>query len=142
MSTLGTTGRDQFRVPQHAFRGPPRDGLIEGGRGDLDPVLGEHATDRLDPDLLPVIIDEVDQNLVGRSSSAAKEAEAAFTISLARRSSGTSFFSALIAAISSLVLPGRTPPSTSACRIHLRNDSVEVMPNFAATDPIAAASCG
>jgi hypothetical protein len=98
-------------------------------------VLGEHATDRLDPELLAV-------NLLGRSSSAAKKAEAAFKISLARRSSATSFFNALISAISSLVLPGRMPPSTSACRTHLRTDSVEVMPNFAAIDRIAAASCG
>ena len=78
--------------------------------------------------------------VLGRSSSAAKKAEAAFRISLARRSSVTSLRRALISAISSLVLPGLTSPSISACRNHFRNDSVDVMPSFAGTEPIAAAS--
>ena len=43
----------------------------------------------------------------GRSSSAAKKADAAFRISLARRSSAFSRLSRLTSADSSLVVPGR-----------------------------------
>ncbi|MDX6301223.1 MAG: transposase, partial [Nocardioidaceae bacterium] len=49
-------------------------------------------------------------------------------ISLARRNSAFSCFSLLISAISSVVLPGLVPPSTSARRTHLRSDSGEVIP--------------
>lgn len=71
-----------------------------------------------------------------------EESRGPFKISLARRSSATFPFSTLISAISSLVLPGRTPTSMSACQIHLRDDSVEVMPSFAAIDRIVTASFG
>jgi hypothetical protein len=43
-------------------------------RGDLAAVLGEHPTDRLDPEPLPVSIDERDQRGDWRSSSAPKNA--------------------------------------------------------------------
>ena len=61
----------------------------------------QHATDRLDPELLLVVGDVVDQYRGGRSSSAAKKADADFKISFARRNSAFSFFNALISAISS-----------------------------------------
>jgi hypothetical protein len=43
----------------------------------------------------------------------------------------------LISACSSLVMPGRTPPSTSARRTHLRTVSVDQMPSRTATASIA-----
>ena len=61
-------------------------------RGDL-----QHLADRLDPEVLPVFVDERPHGLSRRSSSAwAKNALASFRISLARRSSFTSRSSALM----------------------------------------------
>jgi hypothetical protein len=52
-------------------------------RGDL-----QHSADRLDPEGIAMLVDEFDQDLSLRSSSAwAKKALASFRISLARRSS-------------------------------------------------------
>jgi hypothetical protein len=56
-----------------------------------------------------VLADEHDHLVWGRSSSAAKKADAAFKISLARRNSATSRFSRLISACSADVVPGRSP---------------------------------
>jgi len=51
-------------------------------------VLGQHAADRLDTtELITMLVDEPHERICGRSSSAAKKADAAFKISLARRSS-------------------------------------------------------
>ena len=83
--------------------------------------------------------DEPDHLVVGRSSSAAKNADAAFRISFARRSSAFSFFSRLISALSSEVTPGRAPESTSDWRRHLRSVSVPT-PSREATWRIAAYS--
>ena len=55
----------------------------------LQPCSVSTRADRLDPEHFPVLVDEVDQYLRGRSSSAAKKAEADLRISLARRSSAT-----------------------------------------------------
>lgn len=57
-------------------------GRVVGAWGDLQGVA-----DRLDPELVLVCIDVVDYLVCGRSSSAAKKAEADFRIMLARRSS-------------------------------------------------------
>ena len=89
-------------------------GGVVGARGDLRAGLGEGGADRLDPELLLVLVDVRDQRVEGRSSSAAKKAEADVKISLARRSSATCFFRSRISAISCVVLPCRTPPSPSA----------------------------
>jgi hypothetical protein len=90
--------------------------------GDLDTVLAEHATDRLDPIMAGThLIDEpADQRWRG-SSSLAKKIEAAFKISLASFRSRTSARSRRISSSSSLVGPLRCPPSTWACTIHLRS---------------------
>ena len=48
------------------------------------------AADGLDPELIEVFVDERDHLVVGRSSSAAKKADAALRISLARRASASS----------------------------------------------------
>lgn len=103
----GTEQLDDLGVAQRPLRRRPAAGVVVGGRGDLDAGLGQDGADRLDPELLAVLFDELVQNRDGRSSSAAKKADADLRISLARRSSATSFFSSRISAISSLVLPGR-----------------------------------
>ncbi|NYF18563.1 hypothetical protein HDC37_003428 [Microbacterium sp. AK009] len=53
-------------------------------------MLGEHPADRLDPESRPFPIDELNNQLEGRSSSAAKKADALFKIALARRNSAFS----------------------------------------------------
>ncbi len=77
----------------------------------VQPMLGELRADRLDTPSLPaarcgagVLVDEPHERRGGRSSSAAKKAEAALRISLARRSSAFSRRSRLISADSSLVV--------------------------------------
>ncbi|MCK5756271.1 MAG: hypothetical protein KAH46_26550, partial [Mycobacterium sp.] len=80
-------------------------------------MLGEHGADRLDTPSQATIIavlvvgDERDYRFAGRSSSAAKKAEAAFNISFARRNSAFSRLSFLISACASVVTPGRWPTS-------------------------------
>src|SRR6185437_2386971 len=140
---LGPFGRDQLDnlgIAQVTPRRSAAHRLVVRARGDLDAVLGQHATDRLDRELLLAQADVVDQDRKGRSRSAVNKADALLRISFARRSSATSFFSSRISAISSLVLPGRAPPSTSACRSHLRNDSGEVIPSLPAIERIASYS--
>src|SRR5581483_3484710 len=123
-------------VPHLPRRGRPGRRRVIGGRGEL-----QHAADRLDPPALAVHVDEA-HHLGGRgSSSRAKKAEAAFNISLARRSSRFSRSSSRIRSRSALLTPGRRPPSTSARRTHLRSVS-GVIPNLPASDEIAAHSDG
>src|SRR3954451_9095984 len=63
-------------------------------RCDRNAVLGEHGTDRLNTELLAVVVDVGDDYRIRRSSSAAaKNADAVLRISFARRSSVFSFFS-------------------------------------------------
>lgn len=79
---------DQVRrssVGDRPGRGRAGDGRVVRRRGDL-----QHPVDRLDPELLPVGLDVVDDHLCGRSSSAAKKADALRKIAFARRSSRTS----------------------------------------------------
>src|SRR5882757_9997056 len=131
-----------LRIAYSPFRRLPCPDLVVGGRGDRDPVLRKHATDRLDPELPTMFIDIGDQDLAGRSSSAAKKADALLRISFARRSSAFSFFNSRISAISAVVLPGLVPPSTSACRTHLRSVSGEPTPSLDAIVRIASNSLG
>jgi hypothetical protein len=70
--------------------------------------------DRLDPELLPVLINERDHRLCGRSSSAAKKAEALRRIAFARFTPRNSRSRAAILSASELVVPPRAPASTSA----------------------------
>ncbi len=97
------------RVPQRASGRRPAAGLVVGGRSDRDRVLGEHPADRLDSVKVAMLIDELDQYRCGRSSSAAKKADALLRIWFARSSSETFFFRSRISASSSVVLPGRVP---------------------------------
>src|SRR4051794_28514668 len=86
-------GIHQIRVLQVGIgnRGPLA-GMVSVRRNRYI-VLGEHGTDRLDAEPLPVIVDVGDDYRSRRSSSAwAKKADAVFRISFARRSSAFSFF--------------------------------------------------
>src|SRR5690625_4504179 len=74
----------------------------------------QNTADGLDPELISIQIDVSDHLVVGRSSSAAKKADAVFRISFARRSSAFSRFSLRIWACSSEDTPGFLPASTSA----------------------------
>ena len=98
---------DQLGVPAGPLRRRPLAGHPVGVRGDLAAVLGEHPADRLDPEPVPVGVDEGDHLGDWRSSSAPKKCAAAFKISFARRSSLFSRSSSRIRARSSVVNPGR-----------------------------------
>src|SRR5690606_6619096 len=63
---------------------PVLPGTVSAGGDEPSSCPFEDATDGLDPELLAMHVDERDHFVVGRSSSAAKNAEAAFRISLAR----------------------------------------------------------
>src|SRR5690606_21995653 len=86
----------------------------------------------------PLLVDEGHHHFGRRSSSAcAKYADALRKISLARFSSSTSRSNAFTRCRSSVVAPGRVPPSRSAWRTHRRNASA-VQPSLPAIDRIAA----
>src|SRR5690606_10191697 len=99
-------------------------------------VLTQHPADRLDPEAVAMVVDERDQRLDWRSSSAPKKADAALRISFARRSSLFSRSSCLIRSRSSVVTPSRRPWSTSARRTHTRRVS-RLMSSFSAIEQIA-----
>lgn len=106
---------DQASIGQRALACGPGLERVVGARGDPDPVCGQDPADRLDPVLVPAIVDEYDDHRCGRSSSASAEyALACRRIVFARRSSRTSRSNAAILALSSLLTPSRMPPSTSA----------------------------
>jgi hypothetical protein len=78
-----TCGPDQLEdlgVAQRTPRRRPGARLAVGRRSDLDAVLGQHPTDRLDSVQISMLVDELDQYLGGRASSAAENAEADFRI--------------------------------------------------------------
>ena len=106
-------------------RGRPNLGGVVGGRGDR-----ELLADRLDSPstptglIVPVGVDEGDYLVRRRSSSAPKRLAAAWRMSLARRSSLTSYRSSTSSSCSLVVTPARMPPSTSACLTQVRSDSV------------------
>src|SRR5690606_12880132 len=112
---------------QASFRG------TISARGD-EPTncRAQHPADGLDPELIPMLVDEADHLVVGRSSSLAKNTLAALRISLARRSSATSRRSRAFSSATSLGSPGRWPVSTSRRRCHTRSVSA-LIPNSPAT---------
>ncbi len=68
-----------------------------------------------------MLIDEADYLGSRGSSSRAKKADAAFRMSFARRSSRFSRSNSAIRSASGVVVPGRTPWSTSAWFTHSRS---------------------
>src|SRR3954449_12809720 len=105
-------------VGQGALRRWPALGGVVGLRGDL-----QLLADRLDPELVFVFVDVADGQREGRSSSAAKKADALFRMAFARRSSRTSRSSSASRLASSVVVPGRVPSSISAWVTQLRSVS-------------------
>ena len=82
----------QIRFLHRGRRQRPRQPFVERARGDRDIVLGQHGTDRLDPETVTVRCDVLADHLSLRSSSAwAKNADAVFKISFARRNSAFSW---------------------------------------------------
>lgn len=86
-------------------------------------MLSERSSDRLDPEPVTVIIDELNHQGSHGSSSRAKNEDGANNISFARFSSLTSASRTLILAASPDVTPGRSPASMEACLAHPRNVS-------------------
>jgi hypothetical protein len=133
---------DQLGVADRACRGWPGLGGVVAARGDLHAGFLQRGTDRLDPDLAPIDhvvamgVDVGDYLVVGRSSSAAKKAEAVLKMWLVRRSSRFSRSSSASRSASLVVVPGRRPPSISACRTQPRKVS-RCIPSCSATRAIA-----
>src|SRR5690606_6921576 len=128
----GDLGAEQLvREPSRRGRAGLRGAIAAGGD---EPTFrrAQHAADGLDPETMLHRVDESDHLVVGRSSSAAKNADAAFRISFARRSSAFSFFNRFNSACSTEVIPGRAPESISDVRRHFRNASV-LTPSLVAT---------
>lgn len=132
----------QLLVADGTFRRFPAARLIECRRGKLAAELNQLGANRLDPESRLVLLDELNDQRSGRSSSAAKKIDAAFKISLARFNSRFSARSRRFSADSSLVTPGRTPESTCAFRIQFCKVCAEPIPSFWATDSTAAQSDG
>ena len=79
-------------------------------------MLSQHSADRRNTPsqttrllVVGMLADEIHDHSPGRSSSAAKKAEAAFKIAFARFSSAFSRFNRFSSADSSLDTPGRVP---------------------------------
>src|SRR5207342_2062802 len=102
-------------VTDFAAAGLPIDLVVIGRWGDRHTQLGQLCADRLDTPpqtiravaVATIIGDEPGDQCCGRSSSAAKKADAVFKIALALRNSAFSRFSRLSSAGSSVVVPGR-----------------------------------
>src|SRR5690606_31105648 len=133
--------RDQLLVSPCPRRPLTALDLVVRGRRDLQPGLAQDPADRLDTaQRFPMFVDELDYFGSRGSSSRAKKAEAAFKISLARRSSRFSRSSSTIRCASTVVVPGRLPASISLCRTQLRSVS-RLTPNRSATRAIAPCCC-
>jgi hypothetical protein len=107
------------RVADRPSRWWPGPVGVVAARGDL-----QLLADRLDPEAPLVFVDELDAHFSRRSSSAwAKNADAVFKTSFARRSSRLSRSSSISRCASPVVVPGRTPPSISTWVTQLRSVS-------------------
>ena len=112
----------EFLIAGLPVAGLTIDLVVVGRRGDRHTQLGQLCADRLDtpPQTINtvavalMICDEPGDQCCGRSSSAAKKADAVFKIALALRNSAFSRFSRLSSVDSSVVVPGRDPASTWA----------------------------
>ena len=83
----------QLRIANHPVTGRAAFRGVVAARGDRAAVLRQHPAGRLDPELptidtvVAVLVDDLHERGDGRSSSAAKKADAVFKIAFARRSS-------------------------------------------------------
>jgi hypothetical protein len=105
--------RQQHRVTHRTCRGHPRLRRVVGRVREL-----QGGADRLDAELVLVLLDVVHHQRCGRSSSAAKKTAEDFKIAFARLTSRSSCSSYRILACSAEVVPGVSPLSTSACLTH------------------------
>ena len=110
---------------------------VVGVRGDLHARVVQDPAERLDPEPVAVPVDVLDEH-PGRhpgyfslrsSSAAARNADAVFKISFARRSSRSN---SAIRCVSAVGRPGASPVSISVCRTHVRNASGWI-PSWSAT---------
>src|SRR5690606_33234032 len=115
---LGLDHLAQLRISQRPRRWRTGLGRVVGARGDL-----QLLADRLDPELEAVGVDELHYLVDGRSSSAAKKADALRRVAFARGGSRTSRSSSASRSASAVVVPGRMPPSISARWTRPRNVS-------------------
>ena len=110
---VGTHNFPRVRLPA------PR--LVLGGWGEFATQLGDLDTDRPDPEIVPVPVDELHDQRCGRSSSAAKKTDAA---SESRSLDATHDSQPAISEyqpIHTLVTPARLPAFTSDWRTHFRS---------------------
>src|SRR5699024_654584 len=117
----------------HDAMTPPGLSFPVAARGD-EPTdcRTQYAADGLDPELIPVLVDVLDHFVVGRSSSAAKKADAVLRISLARFNSLFSRRNRLSSSSSALVGPSSRWATRRACLSHVRNVCGET-PSFSPT---------
>ena len=113
----------EFRIPGRTRRWRPGSGGVVRRWGDRRTVPAEHPTDRCEPEPSPVVVDEPDYHSSRGSSSRTKKLDVANKISLARVSSRTSASRPLIRFVSSVVVPGHSPASITACFTQPRNAS-------------------
>src|SRR5438874_390248 len=133
--------RDQLLIPPGPRRRRATLDLVVRRRRDLHTGLAQHPADRFDTaEPAPMFVDECDYLGSRGSNSRAKKAEAAFRISLARLSSRTSRSNSAIRCESTVDVPGRLPPSISACLTQLRSVS-RLIPNRSATRAPAPCCC-
>jgi hypothetical protein len=104
--------RFEFLIAYRPRRRRAGPGGVEGARSDRHIRVGQRGADRLDSEDVPIPLDVVDDHREGRSSSAAKKAEAVRRIEFARRNSRFSRSSSVSLAESPVVVPGRAPAST------------------------------
>jgi hypothetical protein len=109
---------DQPGVSEGLCRRRPRPVRVEAGGGDA-----EGTADRLDLEAGAVGLDVGAHRLERGSSSPAKKIDAVRRLSLARRSSAFSRSRARMRSRSSVVVPARSPATTSAWRTQVRSDS-------------------
>src|SRR5690606_31049659 len=107
-------------------------GAIPAGGDEPWHHVPEDAAEELDPELIPMLVDEADHVGQGRSSSFAKNTLAALRTSFAFRSSAFSRRSRLFSSATSVGTPGRCPASISRRRCHTRSVS-GLMPSRPAT---------
>src|SRR5690606_24739299 len=112
-------------IPQGALRQRARQPGVKGSRGDRGAVLGEHAADRYDPELIAMFGDETADHLRGGSHSPAKKDVAALSISMVFSSSAFFRRNARNSTSASDADAAWVPsPAASALRTHTRTVSV------------------
>src|SRR5690625_82557 len=115
---------DELCIAQRAGRGWARlRGVIGAGSHLQDSADGLDSQTLPGHDIVLIRVDKLDYLLCLRPGSAPKKLAARLRISLARRSSRFSCSNSNNRRFSSVVTPGASPSSISACLTHVRTDS-------------------